>query len=148
MIFNTLYESSQRGELMLIDGGFCHFHLRKDGQLTIREIISTRPGAGQEMLKRLCATPGATSLFAKCPAELPANAWYERRGFICEGEERTRSGRVLKLWRLALPLPAAAANTSAYDAPQRAQAVWRDTREGGELAFIAAIADYERVRNG
>lgn len=91
---------------MLIDGGFCHFHLRRDGQLTIREIISQRPGAGQEMLKRLCATPGATSLFAKCPAELPANDWYQRRGFEFEGEERTRSGRVLSLWRLPLPLPA------------------------------------------
>lgn len=146
MIFNTLYESSQRKELLLIDGGFCHFHLRKDWQLTIREIISTRPGAGQEMLKRLCATPGAKSLFAKCPADLPANAWYERRGFICEGEEITRSGRVLKLWRL--PLPVVAANTSAYDAPQRAQVVWCATREGGELAFLGAIDDYERARNG
>lgn len=51
--------------------------LRKDWQLTIREITSTRPGAGQEMLKRLCAT-----------------------------------------------------------------------REGGELAFLGAIDDYERARNG
>lgn len=103
MIFNTLYESSQRGELMLIDGGFCHFHLRRDEQLTIREIISQRPGVGQEMLKRLCAASGATSLFAKCPAELPANDWYQRRGFEFEGEERTRNGRVLSLWRLPLP---------------------------------------------
>ena len=44
MIFETLYESAQRGELLLVNGGMCHWHLRRDGQLTIREIISTRPG--------------------------------------------------------------------------------------------------------
>lgn len=103
MIFSTLYESSQRGELLLDAGGFCHWHLRRDGQLTIREIISQRPGAGQEMLAQLCGVPGATSLFAKCPAELSANAWYARRGFVCEGQEVTRGGAALNLWRLALP---------------------------------------------
>jgi hypothetical protein len=102
MIFETLYQSSQKGELLLIDGGFCHWHLRKDGQLTIREIISQRPGAGQEMLTVLKATVGAQSLFAKCPAELAANDWYGRRGFVCEGTEKTRRGRELLLWRLWL----------------------------------------------
>lgn len=102
MIFETLHESAQRGELLLIDGGFCHWHLRRDGQLTIREIISTRPGAGAQMLETLKRTPGAISLLAKCPANLPANAWYARRGFICEGEETTRTGRRLNLWRLQL----------------------------------------------
>ena len=99
MIFETLHESAQRGELLLIDGGFCHWHLRRDGQLTIREIISTRPGAGSAMLTRLRALAGASSLFAKCPVDLPANDWYARRGFVCEGEEITRTGRKLKLWR-------------------------------------------------
>lgn len=89
MIFETLYESSKRGELLLIDGGFCHWHLCKRddpkrkikaNQITIREIISTRPGAGSEMLSRLKATPGATSLFARCPADLEANGWYAKHG--------------------------------------------------------------------
>jgi len=102
MIFETLYESAQRGELLLIDGGFCHWHLRRDKQLTIREIISTREGAGGEILSQLKQVSGALSIFAKCPAELPANGWYERRGFVCEGEQITKSGRVLKLWRLEL----------------------------------------------
>lgn len=142
MIFETLHESSERGELLLLKGGFCHWHLRRDGQLTIREIISQRSGVGQEMLRYLSAVPGATSLFAKCPADLPANAWYERRGFTCEGTETTRSGRVLKLWRLALP----AASTSAYDAPKLTQDTWRDAREGGMLAFLAAIDDYTEIK--
>jgi hypothetical protein len=50
----------------------------------------------------LKATVGAQSLFAKCPAELAANDWYGRRGFVCEGTEKTRRGRELLLWRLWL----------------------------------------------
>lgn len=102
MIFETLKESSERGELMLIDGGFCHWHLRRDGQLTIREIISTKPGAGSQMLNRLKYTVGATSLYAKCPMDLPANAWYSRKGFHVEKIETTPSGRRLICWRLNL----------------------------------------------
>lgn len=102
MVFEVLFEAVKRGELMLIDGGLCHWHLRNDGQITIREIISIRQGAGSEMLAKLKKVADASSIFAKCPAELEANGWYRRRGFQCEGEEETRSGRVVKLWRLLL----------------------------------------------
>jgi hypothetical protein len=102
MIFETLWESAQKGELLLVDGGMCHFHLRRDGQLTIREIISVRPGAGLVMLNHLKQTPGALLLFAKCPAELESNAWYAKRGFTNEGTETTKNGRSLNLWRLQL----------------------------------------------
>jgi hypothetical protein len=54
------------------------------------------------MLTRLKRVEGAASIFAKCPADLPANGWWARRGFACEGEETTRTGRRLKLWRLNL----------------------------------------------
>lgn len=101
MIFETLYESSRRGELILLDGGFCHWHLRKDGQITIREIISTKTGAGRAMLEIL-KTKKASSIFAKCPKDLSANSWYKHLGFLCEGEEVTPSGRILLLWRLRL----------------------------------------------
>lgn len=106
MIFETLHESAQRGELILIDGGFCHWHLRRDGQLTIREIVvlpeRQRQGLGTAMLEQLKRTSGATSIFAKCPANLPANGWYIRRGFAHEGIETTRTGRTLRKWRLLL----------------------------------------------
>ena len=102
MIFETLYESTKRGELLLIDGGFCHWHLRHDGQLTIREIISTRKGSGSEMLEIIRKTPGALFLLAKCPADLPANDWYERRGFVCIREETSQTGRLIKVWKLQL----------------------------------------------
>lgn len=104
MIFETLFESAQRGELMLVDGGLCHWHLRRDGQLTIREIISTRPGAGSEMLEKLKRTPGAVSILAKCPVDLAANDWYQRREFELESQESTKSGRRLNVWRLRLSI--------------------------------------------
>lgn len=102
MIFDALYESAQRGELLCVDGGFCHWHLRRDGQLTIREIISTRRGAGSRMLDILKRTPGATCIVAKCPAHLPSNEWYKRRGFTLTGTEQTRSGKGINVWHLAL----------------------------------------------
>jgi hypothetical protein len=102
MCFEQMHESMKRGELLMIDGGVCHWHLRRDGQLTIREILATRPGAGTEMLERLKRVPGAQSLFAKCPVDLESNQFYARRGFVCEGQETTPSGRTLNLWRLTL----------------------------------------------
>lgn len=103
MVFETLYASAQRGELLLIEGGMCHWHLRRDGQLTIREIIATRPGAGSELLARLRETPGAACIVAKCPTDLAANGWYARKGFERVGTERTRTGREVATWRLSLP---------------------------------------------
>ena len=105
MIFETLHESAKRGELMLIDNGFCHWHLRRNGQITIREIISTKPGAGSKMLANLIIIGRqrqANSLFAKCPADLRSNEWYAKRGFSLEAIEHTRTGRELKLWRFLL----------------------------------------------
>ena len=102
MIFEALYESAQRGELLLVEGGMCHWHLRRNGQLTIREIISTQPGAGTRMLDMLKQTPGARCIVAKCPLDLPANAWYRKRGFERLASETTRSGRTLWVWRLNL----------------------------------------------
>jgi len=106
VIFEPLMESAKRGELILVDGGFCHWHLRRDGQITIREIIvlpgQRRRGIGTVMLELLKQIEGATSIFAKCPVDLAANAWYEARGFENEGIETTRSNRKLKRWRLRL----------------------------------------------
>lgn len=99
MIFETLFESAQRNELMLLEGGMCHWHLRRDGQLTIREIISTSPGAGKRMLRRLFWTPDAQYLLAKCPVELESNKWYEYRNFLLDGTSLTKTGKSLNHWR-------------------------------------------------
>ena len=55
---------------------------------------------GEEMLTRLLAQQAA-AITAKCPADLEANMWYQRRGFVLAATETTRSGRVLNVWRLA-----------------------------------------------
>lgn len=103
MIFDALYESSKRGELLLIENGFCHWHLRRDGQLTIREIISTKAGAGGRMLEILIDTPHATCIVAKCPCHLPSNEWYKRRGFKFIGQQPTRNAKhAVNIWRLEL----------------------------------------------
>ena len=104
MCFDQLWESAQNGELLLVDGGMVHWHLRSDGQITIREIIATKPGAGSVTLEQLKQVPGARWLYAKCPAGLRANDWYRRKGFILDGHEVTKKNqRVLNLWRLPLP---------------------------------------------
>jgi hypothetical protein len=95
MIFESLHESTERGELILIDGGYCRWHMRRDGTVTIYEIISQRPGAGQAMLAMLPKVP----IVAKCPSDLPSNAWYARRGFTLLHTETTPSGRQLNVWR-------------------------------------------------
>lgn len=102
MIFESIHESSAAGELILIDGGYCRWHLRRDGIITIYEIISQRPGAGRQMLVQLQRVPGAVAIQARCPADLTANDWYRRVGFYLCNQETTRSGRVLNLWRLGL----------------------------------------------
>ena len=105
-MFEQLIEAAERGELILTDNAMCNWHLRRDGQLTIREILVMPgyqgEGRGTQILEQLRATPGATSIFAKCPADLRANDWYASKGFNLEGEEVTKSGRKLKLWRLPL----------------------------------------------
>lgn len=101
MIFEPLYKSAQQGELMLVENGFCRWHLRRDKQLTIYEIISTQPGAGGKMLELLKQRP-AKSIFARCPADLDSNSWYKSKGFVLEKTETAKSGRKLNHWRLAL----------------------------------------------
>lgn len=103
MCFTQLHEAMQRGELILIEGGFCRYHLRIDGQLTIHDILSNRPGAGSAMLAMLKKVEGARLLLARVPQHLEANDWYRRRGFELAGEEQTKRGTPLNVWRLTLP---------------------------------------------
>lgn len=106
MIFETLNDSAEHGELLMVEHGMCHWHLctakAKAGQITIREIIVEPKyrgkGIGSRMIRRLEFTPGATSLFAKCPAGLPANKWYQAQGFHVVRSEWTKSGRMIICW--------------------------------------------------
>jgi hypothetical protein len=99
MIFESLIESATHNELLLIEGGYCRWHRRRDGSITIYEIISQRRGAGQQMLAHLRAQH-PTAITAKCPTDLASNDWYTRRGFVLAATETTKSGRTLNVWRL------------------------------------------------
>ena len=101
MVFEIIYKSAQQGELLLVEGGFCRWHIRRDGQLTIYEIISTKPGAGSKILEILKKKP-VNSIFAKCPVHLKSNEWYPRQGFELEATVTTKSGDKLNHWRLIL----------------------------------------------
>lgn len=101
MVLNALVEAHKQGELILIDGGFCRWHLLKNGQITIYEIFSMRQGAGSEILEML-KKKQADSIFAKCPVNYPSNKWYRRKGFHLEEVQSDRKGNELYCWRLTL----------------------------------------------
>jgi GNAT superfamily N-acetyltransferase len=108
MIFESLHHSAQAGDLILEDGLLCHFHLRRDGILTIRELIVLpayqRQGRGRAVIERLAATPGALFLQALCPLDLPvANAFYRACGFHVTGHKTTRTGKEVAIWQRLLP---------------------------------------------
>jgi len=104
MIFEAVWESAQRGELILVDGGMVRFHVRRDGQLTIHELIvlTPRQGIGTRLLDRLKQVPGVVRIAARCPADLAANSWYQARGFQFGGSALTRSNRRINTWYLPL----------------------------------------------
>lgn len=104
MIFEALMEAKAKGELLLVSGGFCRYHLRRDGQLTIHEILVTRSGEGigSQMLSQLCQVTAARTILAKCPVDLESNRWYEKKGFVLNRKEVTPSGRELNIWVLSL----------------------------------------------
>lgn len=101
--FNELYEADLRGEFY---GAMCRWHLRRDGQITIYEIIIENTehgkGLGYQFLQRLKQVKNATSIFAKCPDDLASNDWYKKQGFILEDKEVLKSGKVVNHWRLKL----------------------------------------------
>lgn len=103
-LFEDLYESYKRGELILKEGGICQYHRsRRDPSIvTIYVILSTRPGLGKEILNEIKSLPGVGVIKATCPEDLDANRWYEKSGFKRVGVKAARSGRRLVLWELRL----------------------------------------------
>ena len=98
MVFQTLYDSYQRGELLLIDGGFARWRLKKDGSITLYEIFSTKPGNGKQMIETLLQKT-TTYIQLKCPTTLKSNGFYAHVGFTCIGQEITQGGNILNIWR-------------------------------------------------
>lgn len=99
MLFEKLIEAENKKELILVDGGICVYHVRRDKQLTIHVILSQKKGVGYQMLKKLESISDITSIFAKCPSDLPAVDWYKRNGFVEECVQTLKSGRSLIYFR-------------------------------------------------
>lgn len=101
MIFSQLWEAAQRGRLILVDGGMCRFNPRRDGVLTIIEIIvlPERQGAGigSAILNQLIARD-PVAIRAKCPADLAANAWYAAHKFKKVATEYSAKGALINVW--------------------------------------------------
>lgn len=85
MIFSALWESAKKEELLLIEGGYCRFHIRRDGVLKIYEIISTKKGAGTQLLQLL--QEKGRDIEAKCPKEYESNKWYQKKGFQLQKQD-------------------------------------------------------------
>ena len=108
MIFESLLESSIKGELLFCEGGMLRYHRRKDNQITIHELLvlpsERRMGKGTSLLNRLLEKEKEiVCIVAKCPEDLKSgNNWYRKIGFVLIDFEYTKSGRKLNIWKLQI----------------------------------------------
>lgn len=88
--------------------GLVHFHHRRDAQITLYHLVvsllARGQGYGRALIDALTAEGaqrGKSCILLKCPAELPANAFYSHIGFEQAGHETGKS-RPLNVWRLPI----------------------------------------------
>jgi GNAT superfamily N-acetyltransferase len=101
MIFSVLNDAAERGELLLVDSGICHFHRRRDGSVTIREIVVLPQKRRRRIGKWLVDLAGRTAplITARCPADLPSNEFWKAIGFTLITTETTRTGKQVNVWQ-------------------------------------------------
>lgn len=85
MILVALAEAADRGELLLVEGGMCRFHLRRDGVVVIRELLvlpdCRHEGIGKRLVQEIALRHQGCPLLARCPVTYPSNAFWEAIGF-------------------------------------------------------------------
>lgn len=85
MIFAALSEAADRGELVLIEGGMCRWHRRRDGVVVVREILvlptHRKEGRGRQMLRIVQRQNPASAVVARCPVGSEANTFWQHMGF-------------------------------------------------------------------
>jgi len=109
----ALVESIQRKEVFVAENGagivgFLEYHHRRDNQTTLYHIAvradHRKRGIGTALidaLTREAAQRHKTFIQIRCPADLPANSFYERVGCSQEGVQPGKK-RDLIVWRLSL----------------------------------------------
>jgi ribosomal protein S18 acetylase RimI-like enzyme len=88
--------------------GFVHFYVRRDSVVTLYSIVVAETyrhvGIGRRLFEELVSVAhahGKTEIRLKCPAELAANAFYERLGLRVSCAE-TGKRRPLNVWTYTL----------------------------------------------
>lgn len=111
----TFIDSSAKNELLVakINGtvkGFVRFHHRRDHLTTLYEIASAPDargkGVGRQLVDALvtdCKEAGSRCIRLFCPAELPANQFYEKMGFV-RSSRRSHPGKSRPLNEWILPV--------------------------------------------
>ncbi|MCC5636361.1 GNAT family N-acetyltransferase [Nostoc sp. CHAB 5844] len=110
--FTSIFELSDlQIELVEGIGACCYYVLKKSSQITIRKLAvlpeHQKQGWGRLLIYRVICRAiekGKTSIFLKCPIDLPANNFYENLGFELEATEQDRT-RPLNYWRYHIKLP-------------------------------------------
>lgn len=94
MIFVALAEAAEKGELVLLEGGMCRWHRRRDGVVVIREILVLpsvrRKGIGRALIQAVYASQGNGDrvVQAKCPAKYGSNYFWQAMGFTLLSETK------------------------------------------------------------
>jgi GNAT superfamily N-acetyltransferase len=92
LIFVALSEAADNGTLILVEGGMCRYHRRKDGVVVVREIIvlpdRRRQGVGRAMLAGVVGDNLGRTLRARCPITYPSNAFWASMGFSLVATEK------------------------------------------------------------
>lgn len=107
----SLERAITRGELWVACRGgavvgFCHTYYRRDGVVTVYHVAvmseARLAGIGRALLVRvihMADERGMEAIRLKCPADLPANAFYARLGF-CHRDSETLRSRPLHVWEM------------------------------------------------
>jgi GNAT superfamily N-acetyltransferase len=85
MLFVALAEAADRGTLLLVSGGLCRWHRRRDGRVTIRELVvlpaQRRQGIGRALVEQVARLNPGCPLSARCPVCYPSNGFWPAVGF-------------------------------------------------------------------
>jgi ribosomal protein S18 acetylase RimI-like enzyme len=107
LLIASRYDTENQSEEVI---GFINFRIKKDNNCTLYDIAIKKEYRGEGIGKRLLDdliwhvfVARGTEIILKCPADLPANNFYQRNNFKLYGTEAGRK-RKLKIWKYHITL--------------------------------------------